>query len=98
VRYKYSCHIDIRKHYLRELCLSGIVKLIPDRGAIWVCSIVCFPCLFRMGESDYLSDDEQSVSTSGSALLGDLLQKCVRYIEIFFRQIRHVWRSSFFKA
>jgi hypothetical protein len=28
VRRKYSRHIDIRKHYLRELCLSGIVKLI----------------------------------------------------------------------
>ena len=23
---KYSRHIDIRKHYLRELCLAGIVK------------------------------------------------------------------------
>ena len=29
VCHKYSCHIDIRKYYLRELCLSGIVKLIP---------------------------------------------------------------------
>ena len=28
VCHKHSCHIDIRKHYLRELCLSGIVKLI----------------------------------------------------------------------
>ena len=28
---KYSCHIDIPKHYLRELCLSGIVELIPLR-------------------------------------------------------------------
>jgi hypothetical protein len=28
---KYSRHIDIRKHYLRELCLSGVVKLIPFR-------------------------------------------------------------------
>jgi hypothetical protein len=26
-----SRHIDIRKHYLRDLCLSGIVKLIPSR-------------------------------------------------------------------
>jgi len=31
VRYKYSCHIDIRKPYLRELCLSGRVKPIPLR-------------------------------------------------------------------
>ena len=31
VRRKYSRHIDIREHYLRELCLSGIVKLIPLR-------------------------------------------------------------------
>ena len=31
VRRKYSRHIDIRKHCLRELCLSGIVKLIPLR-------------------------------------------------------------------
>ena len=29
VRHSYSRHIEIRKHYLRELCLSGIVKLIP---------------------------------------------------------------------
>ena len=31
VRRKYSLHIDIRKHYLRESCLSGMVKLIPLR-------------------------------------------------------------------
>ena len=31
VRRKYSRHIDIRKHYLRELCMSGIVNLIPLR-------------------------------------------------------------------
>jgi hypothetical protein len=31
VRRKYSRHIDIRKHYLRELCLRGLVKLIPLR-------------------------------------------------------------------
>ena len=29
VRLRYSRHIEIRKHYIRELCLSGIVTLIP---------------------------------------------------------------------
>jgi hypothetical protein len=51
-----------------------------------------------MGVSDYLSDDEHSVTTSGSALLGDLLQKCVRNMEFFFRQIWDVLRISFFKT
>jgi hypothetical protein len=31
VRRKYSRHIDIRKHYLGDLCLSGVVKPIPLR-------------------------------------------------------------------
>jgi hypothetical protein len=29
VRRKYSRHIDIRRHYVRELALAGLIKLIP---------------------------------------------------------------------
>ena len=29
VRRKYSRHIDIRRHYVRELALAGHIKLIP---------------------------------------------------------------------
>jgi hypothetical protein len=29
VRRKYSRHIDIRQHYVRELALAGLIKLIP---------------------------------------------------------------------
>ena len=36
----YSRHIDIREHYLRELCLSCIVKLIPLRTHQ---CIICWP-------------------------------------------------------
>lgn len=36
VRRKYSRHIDIRQHYVRELCVRGVVKLIPLRaGYAW---------------------------------------------------------------
>jgi len=31
VRRKYSRHIDIRQHYVRELSVCGVVKLIPLR-------------------------------------------------------------------
>jgi hypothetical protein len=31
VRRKYSRHIDFRRHYMREVCLSGSVKLVPLR-------------------------------------------------------------------
>jgi hypothetical protein len=43
---------------------------------------VCFLCLFRVGQSFSLSDDEQRVTTD-SALLGDLFQKHVSYILFF---------------
>ena len=29
VHKKYSRHIDIRRHYIRELCLGNLVKLVP---------------------------------------------------------------------
>jgi len=29
VRRKYSRHIDIRRHYIRELCLGNLVKVVP---------------------------------------------------------------------
>ena len=29
VRRKYSRHIDIRRHYVRELALAGVIKLVP---------------------------------------------------------------------
>jgi len=29
VRRKFSCHIDIRKYYVRELVLDGFLKLVP---------------------------------------------------------------------
>ena len=29
VRRKFSRHIDIRRHYVRELALAGLIKLIP---------------------------------------------------------------------
>jgi hypothetical protein len=29
VRRKYPRHIDIRRHYVRELCLGNLVKLVP---------------------------------------------------------------------
>jgi hypothetical protein len=29
VRRKYSRHIDILRHYIRELCLGNLVKLVP---------------------------------------------------------------------
>jgi len=31
VRRKFSRHIDIRKHYVRELVLNGFLKLVPLR-------------------------------------------------------------------
>jgi len=31
VRRKFSCHIDIRKYYVRELVLNGFLKLAPLR-------------------------------------------------------------------
>jgi hypothetical protein len=31
IRRKYSRHIDIRRHYIRELCLGNLVKLAPSR-------------------------------------------------------------------
>jgi hypothetical protein len=49
VRRKYSRHIDIRKHYLRELCFSGIAELIPSR--IWWPTLlrrVCRPLASRV--------------------------------------------------
>ena len=33
---KYSRHIDIRQHYVRELCVRGVVKLIPLRQRLRV--------------------------------------------------------------
>jgi len=29
VRRKFSCHIDIRQYYVRELVLNGFIKLVP---------------------------------------------------------------------
>jgi len=31
VRQKFSCHIDTRKYYVRELVLNGFLKLVPSR-------------------------------------------------------------------
>jgi hypothetical protein len=36
VRRKYSRHIDIRRHYIRELCLGNLVKLVPLRTNLMV--------------------------------------------------------------
>ena len=36
VRRKYSRHIDIRRHYVRELCLGNLVKLVPLRTNLMV--------------------------------------------------------------
>jgi hypothetical protein len=72
VRHKYSRHIDIRWQYIRKLCFSGVVKLIPLRThhMFTDCSTVAqqsiLSCLFRTGESDDLKDNESSV-TSESA-------------------------------
>ena len=30
VRRKYSRHVDIHRHYIRELALTGLIKLIPQ--------------------------------------------------------------------
>ncbi len=32
VRRKYSRHMDIRRHYMREVCVGGSVKLVARRG------------------------------------------------------------------
>ena len=36
VQRKYSRHIDIRRHYIRELCLGNLVKLVPLRTNLMV--------------------------------------------------------------
>ncbi len=36
VHRKYSRHIDIRRHYIRELCLGNLVKLVPLRTNLMV--------------------------------------------------------------
>ncbi len=52
-RHQYSSHIDIRWHYIRELCLSGVVKLIALRThhmvADTLTKILAAPGLTRHG-------------------------------------------------
>jgi hypothetical protein len=36
VRPKHSRHIDVRRHYIRELCLGNLVKLVPLRTNLMV--------------------------------------------------------------
>jgi hypothetical protein len=35
VRRKHSRHIDIRRHYIHELCLGNLVKLVPYIPTLW---------------------------------------------------------------
>jgi hypothetical protein len=36
VRRKHSRHIDIRRHYIHELCLGNLVELVPLRTNLMV--------------------------------------------------------------
>jgi hypothetical protein len=62
VRRKHSRHIDIRRHYIRELCLGNLVKLVPLRTNLMVADALTkslpAPGLARhrsvmMGHSDF---------------------------------------------
>jgi hypothetical protein len=62
VRRKYSRHIDIRRHYIRELCLGNLVNLMPLRTNLMVTDTLTksLPvpglerhCSVMMGHSDF---------------------------------------------
>ncbi len=74
VRRKHSRHIDIRRHYIRELCLGNLVKLVPLRTNLMVADALTkslpAPGLQRhrsvmMGHSDFQVRLLQAVPAGG---------------------------------
>ena len=48
IRRKYSRHIDIRRHYVRELALAGLVKLIPLGTHDMIADVLTKSCQLRL--------------------------------------------------
>ena len=62
VHRKYSSHIDVRRHYIRELCLGNLVQFVPFQTNLMVTDTLTknLPVTdherhrrFMMGQSDF---------------------------------------------
>jgi hypothetical protein len=60
VRHKYSRHINIRRHYIRDLCLGNLVNLVPLRTNLMVTDTLTKNLFLFSKERRFLSRDKRA--------------------------------------